>query len=237
VNLVRVPRTGQEPKELSWMSPTPQQAEWLEMVDVWKPIEEVPNDRLDEKGAILHNLVFAPSGRICSNSSRLNEAIKKLNISMLSLKDHRQTPERGEWMLKIDISKFYWAVRIKPSHRKYFRFRVNRKLHQWRVLPFGYRNSMQVLDRIMKPVVAMLAKMGIRVMSWVDDFVLLLGKDKSRAEVLAQNAMNLLTQLGFVINQEKSSTSVTQEVTFRGFVWNTKDYSIRAPAEKFEEIA
>jgi hypothetical protein len=73
---------------------------------------------------------------------------------------------------------------------------------------------MQVLDRIMKPVVAMLAKMGIKVMSWVDDFVLLLGKDKSRAEVLAQNATNLLTQLGFVINQEKSSTSVTQEVTF-----------------------
>jgi hypothetical protein len=237
VNLVKAPRTGPEPKELSWMSPTPQQAEWLEMVKVWVPIELVPNIRLDEKGAILHNLVFAPSGRVCSNSRRLNDAVKKLSISMPSLKDHRQTPEKGDWMLKIDVSKFYWAVRIKPSHRKYFRFRVKGKLHQWRVLPFGYRNSMQILDRIMKPVVAMLATMGIKVISWVDDFVLLLGKDKSKAEVLAQNAMNLLTQLGFVINQEKTSTSVTQEVTFRGFVWNTRDYSIRAPAEKYEEIA
>jgi hypothetical protein len=234
---VKVPRTGPEPAELSWKSPTPQQAEWLELVRIWKPIEVVPQDRIDEKGAILHNLVFAPSGRVCSNSSRLNDAIKKLNMSMPSLKEHRQTPVKGDWMLKIDVSKFYWAVRIKPSHRRYFRFRVKGVLHQWRVLPFGYRNSMQILDRFMKPVIARFALMGIRVMSWVDDFVLLLGSDKSKAEQLAQEAIDLLIKLGFIINQEKTSKAITQEVTFRGFVWNTRDYSIRAPAEKFEEIA
>jgi hypothetical protein len=204
---------------------------------MWNVIEEVPPDRIRENGELIHNLVSEmKKGRLCSNTRDLNLAARKLPLKMESIKDVRQRLKKNNWLFPIDLSKFYWTMSINPAHRRYFRFRMEGKLYQWKALPFGYVNSMQIMSRILAPVIQKLATMGIETIYWVDDLILQLGEDKEKARNLAADALSLLSSLGFVINAEKTARDVTKEVLFRGFRWNTKTETVIAPAEKLANI-
>ena len=125
ISIVYPPSNPREPRQLSWKNPTPEQVEWVQLADEWKTMEKVPSHLLGEKGEIIHNLVFEPKkGRLCSNTRETNKAVKKMKLKMESIKDLRHRAKVGRWILKVDISKFYWAMGIHPKHRKYFRFRV-----------------------------------------------------------------------------------------------------------------
>jgi hypothetical protein len=237
VNLTTKAEQDREPRELQWDRSSKEQWEWREKADGWAAIEEVPENRIGEKGELIHNLVSEQKrGRICSNTHTLNESVKKLPLRMESIRDIRQRFKKNEWLFSIDLAKFYWSTLIKASHRKYFRFRMEGKLMQWRALPFGYTNSMQIMAKIMAPIKAKLELMGIEVIIWVDDMVLCLGMDLLVARDKAAKALNLLGSLGFIINTDKTAQDVSKEVTFRGFVWNTEEWTIRAPEEKLQDI-
>jgi hypothetical protein len=214
-----------EPREHKWSSPSEEEWEWRELALEWKAIERVPNTKIGESGEIIHNLVSEQKkGRLCSNTKDLNQAVPNMPLTMESLKDVRQRFRKDQWLLKIDISKFYWSMGIKASHRKYFRFRMDGALWQWRVLPFGFKNSMQIMARLTTVILMKFSSWGFDALIWVDDIVLLLGENRDQARKDAAKALLLLHNLGFIINQEKTSDDVTQEVEFRGFVWNTKDF-------------
>jgi hypothetical protein len=237
VNLITKAEQDREPKELQWDESSKEQWEWREKAEAWGAIEEVPEDRIGEKGELIHNLVSEiKRGRICSNTRTLNDSVKKLKMKMESIKDIRQRLQKDEYLFGIDMAKYYWSTLIKPSHRKYFRFRMEGKLMQWRALPFGYTNSMQIMEKIMAPIKAKLETMGIRVIIWVDDMILCLGKDLQVARKKAADALELLESLGFIINTEKTARDASKEVIFRGFVWNTEEWTIRAPEEKLLDI-
>lgn len=226
-----------EPREHNWSSHTEEEWEWRQLALQWRAIEVVPVERIGEKGEILHNLVSEQKrGRLCSNTAHLNKSVKKMPLRMESLRNVRQRFTKGQWMFKIDIAKFYWSLQIKSSHRKYFRFRMDGVMWQWRALPFGFKNSMQVMDRLMKVVIMKLSKWGIEVLIWVDDIVLLLGQDRRKAEDDAARVLELLFKLGFLVNQEKTGDRVTQIVEFRGFVWDTQNFLVYAPDSKLFDI-
>ena len=233
IQLYAQPTMQPEPREWDWASADEKDFEWLEMAISYDAIERVPLEKQGQSGEVIHNLVCeVKKGRICSNVKTLNLLVKKMNLKMPSLKDVRAQFQKNDWMIKLDLSKFYWATLIKSSHRKFFCFRIDGVLWQWRALPFGFVNSMQIMARIMAPVVNKLASFGIRVVNWVDDFVLLLGPNKETAFQRAQKAVDLLATLGFIINQDKSSHSLTKSVLFRGFIWNTVTMKIDLPLEK-----
>jgi hypothetical protein len=154
VNLSSIPIQNSEPKEKSWSHPQDSDLEWLDAALSWNAIELVPEDRIGEPGELLHNLISEPKkGRLCSNTYILNLLAKKMGLKMESLKDVRQRFRKDHWMASFDLSKFYWSTLINPSHRRYFHFRIDGKMWQWRALPFGYKNSMQIMYRLMAPVV------------------------------------------------------------------------------------
>jgi hypothetical protein len=237
INMMSRKDQEKEPREMEWETVSKEQWEWREKALEWGAIERVPEERIGEKGELVHNLVAeAKQGRLCSNTRELNRAVKKMKMRMESIRDVRQRFKEGQWLLSIDLSKFYWTLGINPAHRKYFRFRMEGDLWQWKGLPFGFRNSMQIMARIMAPVIAKLEELGVEVINWVDDFVFQLGADYGEAMKKAVKAVELLVHLGFYINTVKSGWYLTKEVTFRGFVWNTDDLTVRAPADKLEDI-
>lgn len=223
----------QEPRELSWDNPSKEQQEWLDLAIKWRAIEPAPTD---EKDQIIHNLVCAPSGRLCSNTRTLNKLVKKMKIKMEGITELRQRIQKDEWVLKIDISKFYWAMALNPSSRKFFRFRIRGRLYQWRVLPFGYVNSMQIMKRLTDTIQAKLETWGIGSAIWVDDILLLLGTNPEEARSKAQKAVKLLETLGFIINREKTSETITKTFSYRGFDWNTNTFKITVPQSRLSEI-
>ena len=107
-------------------------------------------------------------------------------------------------MLKVDCSKFYWALRIRRQDHPKFAFMFEDCLFQWRAMRFGFVNAMQLLHRIMAPVIAKLTMMGITTHKWVNDIIIVLGEEQEKARALVKAAINLLVDLGFFINLEKS---------------------------------
>jgi hypothetical protein len=209
----------------------------MDAVLEWGAIELVQEQTPPELGQILHNLVAEPkNGRICSNVRDLNKLATKMKMKMESLRDVRERFIKDTWMISLDMSKHFWAAMIAIAHRKYFRFRLKGRLYQWKVLPFGYINSMQIMDKLMKPVIQKLNTMGIEVLSWVDDLVLMLGANKEEAIAKAQAAIDLLTSLGFVVHPTKTSSQVTKEVKFRAFIWNSETMEVTAPPDKLADI-
>ena len=236
VNLRSKPQQPREPSELSWDDPSAEALKWLEQAISWESIEKVPSERIGESGELIHNLVSEEKkGCLCSNTRDLNAMASKLSVKMPSLKDVCQVIPKNYWLAKIDLLKFYWAMLIHPSHCRYFRFRIHGELFQWRALPFGYINSMQIMARIMDPVLTRIRSFTIEVTSWVDDIVLILDPHPEVAQVKLEKTIVLLEELGFIINKEKSSIVPSQQVMFRGFLWRASDLTIHIPQDKVME--
>ena len=224
-----------EPKPLSWENPSPLQKEWQDKVVAWHAIERVPLQQQDPD-QIIHNLVAASTGRICSNTSVVNKASKPMNIKMESIAAVRRKMQKDEYVLQLDMSKYYWAMEIHESSRKFFRFYIGDELWQWRVMPFGFINAMQIMKRLMDIVQKKLRTWGIDSTCWVDDMVLLLGLDKEEATKKALRAIQLLQNLGFIVNQQKTMKEVSKTFTFRGFDWRTDDHTISIPTTRLRDI-
>lgn len=226
------------PRELPCsLSPTPEQQEWIDVSRQWGAIEEVPLHDCSNPHQIIHNVVAEPKkNRLCSNTRILNQSVKRMSMKMISISATTKLFQQKHWMAKIDLAKFYWSLSIHPLHRKFFRFRLNGRLMQWTAMPFGFINAMQIMARLMHPVIQKLERMGIRVIHWVDDLVLLLGPDRAKAKRRFRRALSLLRRLGFLINQEKTSRTISKIVDFRGFVWSTSMSYVRTTFDKVLSI-
>jgi len=69
-------------------------------------------------------------------------------------------------------------------------------------LPFGLASAPRVFTKIMKPVVGMLDKMGVRLIVYLDD-ILILAESKQLANQHHEHAQlvsSTLENLGFVVN-------------------------------------
>ena len=76
----------------------------------------------------------------------------------------------------------------------------------WEVtcLPFGLASAPRVFTKLMKPVVGMLCKVGVRLIVYLDE-ILIMVESKQLANQHTQLALSTLENLGFVVNYEKSA--------------------------------
>jgi len=80
-----------------------------------------------------------------------------------------------------------------------------------------------------------LRKMGIRLIIYLDDMLIM---TESRDLTLEHTtiAVNLLSSLGFVLNEAKSILVPTQELGFLGFLVNSIKMSLYLPRDKLKSI-
>jgi len=125
--------------------------------------------------------------------------------------------QQGDWVCSIDIKDAYFAVLIVQEHRKYLKFQWQGHLYQFCSLPFGLSSAPKVFTKILKPVVGFLRRIGIRMLIYLDDVLLLnqsretLSRDRNRNTTLW-----LLQSLGFMINWQKSMLTGSQTIEYLG---------------------
>lgn len=167
--------------------------------------------------------------------SYLNRFIQNSHFQMESILCLKTIIKKGDFMTSIDLKDAYLSVQVHKSSQRYLRFQWEGKCYTFRGLPFGLNTAPRVFTKLTKPVVSFLRKRGVRMIAYLDDF-LLLGSTKTESNTNTSMAVQLLQSLGFTVNREKSHLEPCQQITFLGFIINSETLTLSLPMEKVNKI-
>lgn len=125
-----------------------------------------------------------------------------------------------------------------PVHRdsqNFLGFAMHERRFVFQSLPFGLTSAPIIFTKVLRPVAAHLRSLGIRLVIYLDD-ILILGS--SREEVLRAVALSslTLTKLGFKINWVKSLTDPVQNLKFLGIILDIRLNRYLIPERKITQI-
>ena len=121
----------------------------------------------------------------------------------------------GDWMVSLDLQDAYLQVPVHHDSRRYLRFVVEGRTFQFRVLCFGLTTAPQVFTRIMAPVSAILHKYGVRMLRYLDDWLILASSELACVQS-RDRLLTVCTELGIQVNLTKSSLVPTQSLVYLG---------------------
>ena len=137
--------------------------------------------------------------------------LSTLNGFITSSRFHMETPRSvlnstrpGDWMISLDLQDAYLQVPVHHDSRRYLRFVVDEKPFQFSVLCFGLTTAPQVFTRIMAPVSAILHRHGVRMLRYLDDW-LILASSKIACLQSRDRLLSVCTELSIQVNLTKSS--------------------------------
>ena len=103
--------------------------------------------------------------------------------------------------------------------------------HQFTCLPFSLCTAPRVFTKTLKPVVEMLRSMGICLVIYIDNLLLMATTSSSLIEHI-HTTLFLLETAGFIVNQKKSLLEPTQEIEFLRMVINSKEMIVDSRAQR-----
>ena len=153
--------------------------------------------------------------------SHLNRYVITTRFRMETVRTVMSAIRSHDWMTAIDLKDAYFQVPVHPDSRRFLRF-VWKGLHyQFKVLCFGLSTAPQVFSRMMGPVSAVSHQRGIRLLRYLDDW-LLLSRSREGALEATEFLLDLCASLGIQINWDKSSLVPSQSRTYLGMeIWST----------------
>eukprot|EP01094_Clydonella_sp_ATCC50884_P005413 TRINITY_DN1434_c0_g1_i2.p1 TRINITY_DN1434_c0_g1~~TRINITY_DN1434_c0_g1_i2.p1 ORF type:complete len:654 (+),score=56.00 TRINITY_DN1434_c0_g1_i2:721-2682(+) len=129
---------------------------------------------------------------------------------------------KGDWCTKIDLKDGFNHVLMKTAHRRFMGFEWKGRYFRYRSMPFGSSSSPYVFREMMRPAVKWMREHGFRVVVYCDDW-LVLGATKEECAKATSTLVELLKELGWRVNEEKSVMVPTQSIVYLGFNLLTKD--------------
>lgn len=110
--------------------------------------------------------------------------------------------DTDDYMCRLDLQDAYFMVPIDIEDKKYLRFEYDNKIYQFNALPFGLTSAPFVFTKIGKQLVNWLRKKGVKVVIYLDDF-LIFGETYDNCLKDTELTISLLTSLGFLISWKK----------------------------------
>ena len=169
--------------------------------------------------------------RMILDLSDLNKNTEYHHFKMDTFQKTVQLITEGCFMASIDLRDAYYSVPIAVEHRKYLKFSFEGKLWQFRALPNGLSTGPRLFTKLLKPPFAYLRAQGHNVLGYIDDTIIIANSKEAALKAISETS-DLLTQLGFIIHQEKSQFSPVQQLQYLGFIINSKDMTVTLPSDK-----
>ena len=169
------------------------------------------------------------------NLKQLNEFVIYEHFKMERFQVVKNMMIKNDFMCKIDLKDAYFCIPIHQIHRKFLRFNWGGQLLQYTSLPFGLAVGPRLFTKIMKPIIAFLRRMGIRLIIYLDD-ILLLNQSKEGLMKDRDSLIWLLHNLGWLINWKKSVLQPKQTIEFLGLKVDSIEMSVYLPQDKIQSI-
>ena len=153
-------------------------------------------------------------------SNLLNKFVDLTPFSMESPRTVMGAVRHLDWMFTIDMKDAYFHVPIHPDSQRYLRFVFEGRVFQFKALCFGLSSAPQVFTRVLAPLARWLHLLGIRILLYLDDWLILARslEDALRAKTII---LTLTNKLGLILNLAKSMLTPSQSVTYLGMVLNS----------------
>lgn len=142
---------------------------------------------------------------------------------------------KDDWMTTIDLKDAFLSVPIQAEHRKLLRFQWKETLYEFQCLPFGLSSAPCVFTKLLRPVMAVLRRQGIRCMVFIDD-LLILHQSETELTQITLEVVTMLLQLGFRVNYQKSALVPSRRREFLGFTIHSATLTLSLPQEKLDKI-
>ncbi len=164
-------------------------------------------------------------------TSRRHRALHKLPFRMLTKKRIFQCVRPFDWFAAIDLKDAYFHVSILPRHRPFLRFAFEGRAYQYKALPFGLSLLPRVFTKVVEAALVPIRKAGIRILNYLDDWLILAQLCEHRDMVLSH-----LSRLGLQVNREKNKLSPTQRISFLGMELDSVNLTARLSEERAQSM-
>jgi hypothetical protein len=167
------------------------------------------------------------------NMRPLSPYVDSPHFKMENLVVAKDLIDRGDWLSRLDLKDAYLHVPLHPQIRPRFRYRLQGKLYQWTTIPFGFKDSPRMFQKLIIEAISPLRQQGLRLVAYLDD-ILLISPSHSQCLKEANTLVSHLLSLGFVINLEKSELAPAQQKVFLGTLIDTQLMQFSLPKGKLQ---
>lgn len=143
--------------------------------------------------------------------------------------------EPQDYLVSIDLFSAFHSIHLHPDSRKLVSFIFEGVAYSFNVLPFGLTSSPRIFSKLLRPVIAHLRSMGIKITAYLDD-ILISSPSFNKALSDLNTTVDLLISLGYSINWEKSNCIPSQKILHLGYLWDSTSLSLSLPEDKLVKI-
>ena len=171
--------------------------------------------------------------RMILDLSLLNTQIIKVSFQMETHDRIIELLNSNDYMASIDLADAFFSIPVHTDFRKFLAFQFDNEQYMYNVLPFGLTSSPRVFSKVLKPVIAYLRSMAIKISFYLDD-IFLCANSSSVLTLHVNQTLNLLTSLGFTPNYKESHLNPCKILKHLGYIWNSSDMTLSIPPEKID---
>ena len=132
------------------------------------------------------------------------------------------------FMASMDLKDAYYVVPIAEEHRKYLTVYWQGSLYQYTCMPNGLSSAPRYFTKLLEPVYSTLRQHSHLNVGYIDDSYL---QSSDTKECLLN-----ISDLGFVINVDKSCVIPAQQINFLGFVLDSVSITITLTDDKKAKV-
>ena len=173
--------------------------------------------------------------RLIIDLSDLNVFVTKHHFKMDHLEDAVNLLFPEAWLASIDLREAYYAIPIHPDDWKYLCFQWRHKFYVFTCLPFGLSSAPWLFTKTLKPIFAEFHKKGFSGFGYIDD-TFVIAESKELCERAVEFLIQIFTNLGFRVHDQKSVLKPSHELTFLGYVLNSEEMSVRPTKDKISRV-
>jgi hypothetical protein len=133
------------------------------------------------------------------------------------------TLPKKAFLIKVDLKHGFSQIPVKEDHINFYGVYYRRHRYPWTRLPMGHALARSIMQRLAVAVARCLhAHHGVSMVAYLNDWLIF-----SANQFDANAVLNTISELGFLVNHEKSVTTPVQTLVYLGLHIDTLTRTIR----------